>query len=48
MIYYQSIIKMFTFISIWYNYPDELEIKDNRESDIPASYLDILLKIDSK
>jgi hypothetical protein len=27
-------------------YPDELEIKDNTESDKYASYLDILLKID--
>ena len=28
-------------------YPDELEIKDTTESDKSASYLDILLKIDS-
>ena len=28
-------------------YPDELEIKDTIESDISASYLDILLNIDS-
>jgi hypothetical protein len=28
-------------------YPDELEIKDTTESDIPASYLNILLNIDS-
>jgi hypothetical protein len=27
-------------------YPDELEIKDTTESDISASYLDILLNID--
>jgi hypothetical protein len=28
-------------------YPDEIEIKDNTESDKSASYLDILLNIDS-
>jgi hypothetical protein len=28
-------------------YPDELEIKDTKKSDISASYLDILLNIDS-
>jgi hypothetical protein len=28
-------------------YPDELQIKDTRESDKPATYLDILLNIDS-
>jgi hypothetical protein len=28
-------------------YPNELEIKDTTESDKPASYLDILLNIDS-
>jgi hypothetical protein len=28
-------------------YPDELEMKDTAESDISASYLDILLNIDS-
>jgi hypothetical protein len=30
-----------------YMYPEELEIKDSTESDIFASYLDILLNIDS-
>jgi hypothetical protein len=30
-----------------FRYPDELEIKDNTESDKSASYLDILLHIDS-
>jgi hypothetical protein len=29
-------------------YPDELEIKDTTESDKSASYIDILLNIDSK
>ena len=28
-------------------YPSELEIKDTTESDVSASYLDILLEIDS-
>jgi hypothetical protein len=27
-------------------YPDDLEVKDDTESDISASYLDILLNID--
>jgi hypothetical protein len=29
-------------------YPEELEIKDNTESDKSASYLDILLDIDPR
>jgi hypothetical protein len=41
MMSYPSTIIIFTIN------PDELEIKDTTESDKSASYLDILLKIDS-
>jgi hypothetical protein len=45
MMSYQSLIIVFTFMSIRKKYLDELEIKDTTESDISASYLDILLNI---
>jgi hypothetical protein len=45
MMSYSSTIIIFTYVHLIY--PDELEIKDTTESDKSASYLDILLNIDS-
>jgi hypothetical protein len=48
MMSYQSTTIIFAInYYVYLIYPDELEIKNTTESDKPASYLDILINIDS-
>jgi hypothetical protein len=47
MSYLLTIIIFHTYVHGIHVYLDELEIEDTIESDISASYLDILLNIDS-